>query len=279
MKKTTFITSLFIGLFIGTVSCQSGKAKSSDKEIKESGVDTTVRVAGDLSTEDKRIERKGPFIENDTTVLYECTYQYEGKTFRQKAYIDTNRENKGRLSSFLMFGDEFDKETFDGYMNRYRSNCAQPLKRISMPNLPEDWLPIESYRGKYYFYDMSMYPRKLTDSLFIVKYMDGPYPFALSSYKQIAPAHHQFTMDAISSLSDGAKTNDTLNIYIIDTKRQIAILETNGSKDLCIAADNASQLDYISWICDELPDNSSIEFDKIDYDALLKPFKKHATNE
>jgi hypothetical protein len=214
--------------------------------------------------------KKGPFIENDTTVLYRHTeFDDEGTEFTVKAYIDTDRNsNDFKCYTGMVFND-WDKQNFEENMQWLKQQHPQPFQKHIFPeNFPCNWIPIESYQGKYYLYDMtSCYWHKFTDSLYIINGMEVLL-YIIESCEEISPTHYRVKVNDLYN-----KTLDNIDFYIIDTERKIAVMANGYYKSLVIAQETASMLDLIVWITGDMPDDDDIGFDKIDYNKLLDDFQ------
>lgn len=139
--------------------------------------------------------------------------------FYHAVYVETNRNSEyyNQLADFSFT----DSENLDEYNKGFKRKGIR-LSKINTTDLPTEWVPLYQYKNKYYVYSPSepgnLNRRILNDSLLICWYLDGPYPYALSSVKKIADTIYSITTKELFINTDVFAKPEILNIYIIDKK-------------------------------------------------------------
>lgn len=285
MKRSILFIMLVAGLLTGMMSCTS-KAVS-NKQADSTATDSinltlieTVPVQTNNSTNSVikdtfSYEKKGPFVENDTTFLYRFATNNDGYYCFEDAYIERDRQSKryqqvlNYASTYLL--NHWDVEHFDYELKYLKEKHPQSFPKHTLSDdFPRNWIPIRSFQNTYYISELSAcYTSFFTDSLYIKKDMDGPIPYIIQSFKQVSPTHYLFDLIRHDNLSH-------LDLQIIDTERKIAVITTVDQENerkwqtLYIAKDTAPLLDAICWNSTDMPEEFHVDFDKIDFETLLK---------
>lgn len=237
-------------------------ALSDTVQVKDSSV---VSVVSDSQTDDSLGEATG-----DTVFLL----RNKTKDYYHAIYIEKNRQSK--FYQWLTdFGfDNYDKEEFDTYYRGIKDDSSIKIKRFNRSDLPSEWVPLYSLKGRYYLYapsDWGNAGRKIiTDSTLVFWFMDGPYPIPLSSFRK--NSNNQYALTGIGRHSfDSARTQ--LIIHMIDSKNKIAVWEfpaesTRYRYRLYVARENAPNFDMVVNYCKDAK-QMEFSFDQIDYSKLL----------
>lgn len=236
----------------------------------------------DSTTNDTvRINKKGPFVENDTVFLYRYASNTDGDYNFKDFYIETNRQSKSyqkvleKVAAVSNNVTEWNIDHVNAQLKQIKEFHPAPLTKHPIPKqMQEGWMPLHSFQGKYYINDLDVFHMFwITDSLYIRNYMDGPTYYIIQSFKEISPGHYQFSKAYRNSV-------DNIDIYMIDEKRKIAVFvksspgENYSNKGLFVAQETADLFDLIACRSRDMPINE-VEYDEIDFDALLKPFKEN----
>lgn len=228
-----------------------------------------------------RFNKKGPFVENDTVFLSRYGDNTNGYYKFKDVYIESNRQSKNyqkvlkHIASINNNINEWNINNVKEHLKFIKKDYSGPLAKhpISV-NLPEAWTPLRSFQGKYYINELdTYYTFWLTDSCYVRNYMDGPFHTIIQSFKKISPKHYQFRI----AYSDHF---NYIDLYMIDDMRKIAVVieSTPGGahewKGLFVSAETVHLFDLIAYHSSDMPDDE-VEYDEIDFDALLKPFKEN----
>lgn len=301
MKHTFIFIGLTVGLLFGMMSCTSKSPGSNTQtvamadnnntnvEITEviptQSVDTVEATLTDsivstptdsLKKSIYRYAKKGPFVENDTTFLYRsATNAYNGCPEYEDIYIERDRQSKSYqqvlnyASTYL--SDHSDVEDFDYQLKYLREKHPQAFPKHTLSDdFPKTWIPICSFQNTYYMNELyAYYTSFFTDSLYIKRDMDGPVPYIIQSFKRVSPTHYLFDLIRYDNRCH-------LDLQIIDAERKIAIITTDDQESgrkwhtLYIAKDTAPLLDAICWNSTDMPEDTNVDFDEIDFDSLFK---------
>lgn len=202
------------------------------------------------------------------------------RDYYHKVYVEQNRQSPfySNLMDFKM-----DKSELDEYKGNYRSlkkDFPAPLTKYDLQGLPKEWIPLYKYKGKYYVYSPSEEGnegrRIITDSTMVYWFMDGPNPQPLLSVKRIKENIWYLNVNSYFKHINGFpdRPDAKLIIHIIDPKNKIAIWEDKNQPEtdryeLYIPKACAQDFDMIvnRSLQTKVPE---FQFDKIDYNALLK---------
>lgn len=217
------------------------------------------------------------FVRNDTLILYENTYRVGNDVETQKAYVETNPDSEIVKtiidSSFL----QSDQSEYENTLSKLKNQYPDYFRKHTLGNFPTHWIPLSSYRGRYYIYELeAYYPCYFTDSVFVRVYMDGSYPSILKRFEKKSETHYQAQIiDLFSSCSD---KSETLDFYLIDADAGITVMRQQcgceEKKDvqykLMVPAEKARNFDIIAWKTRfEMPDDRNLVFDKLDFNKLI----------
>nr|WP_067059607.1 hypothetical protein [Mucilaginibacter sp. L294] len=196
------------------------------------------------------------------------------KGFYHAVYIEKNREAKAykRLLDFKY--DHYDSISYNENYKILKVKFKKPLKKYDVASLGQGWLPLYSYKGKYYLYAPSDWgntgKRVLTDSTLIYRGADGPDLKPLLSFKKLSDSKYTLTSQPFYQFVK--KSN--INIYIIDPKNMVAVWEDTAVPQdyrygLYVPVQYAQNFDMVRNYCktDKMPE---FDFDKIDFKALIK---------
>ena len=294
MKNITLFMIAAMGLSCGAGSCtskpSSGQQATDNDSLKNTVIASTQAVTTAATPKKLPYEKKGMFVENDTTFLYRYakldTFNNHVSYDYTDAYIETNRESKDwqtvkqRWSNFIY--DEYHQETYDYELKHLHEKFGTPLPTHNCDEIKTTWVPFLSYRGKYYAeFQSSYYGIFINDSLYVQMYMDGPYSCSIQSAEKISPTH--FRLQVRGHAQEKVKQQD---IYIINPECNIAIFsspnpERNNGKEnwLYMAKESAEQLDLITWRSTSMPDISLIGYDEMNADSLLQNYLKQHPDE
>lgn len=284
MKRFAHIALTALPVLLLAVSC-TGRRTADNK--------ATATVAGDLSddsttcvvnpktapepartaTDTARHERRGPFVENDTTFLYRSSvynpeYDY---TSHCSVYIERNRESASHrlLAACSTPGyDDWNRDAYAQSLKFLKERHPEPLPVYSLQECPRTWIPIASFRGAYYVDMFYFYPIWITDSLFVRQMMDGPFPSVIEAFERIGPAHYRFRTTA------GYTDVERVDLYIVEPVRKIAVFAfANGQEvlfhGLYAPLETACQMELVEWDCTDLPAGDEVDWDSVDYEALI----------
>ena len=165
---------------------------AADSAVAETAVAPVCDSIPEANPEARNFERHGPFVENDTTFLYQSSvYDPEhDRTSHCRAYIEMNRESESYrlLASCTTPGyNDWNRDSFAQYLELLKEQHPEPLPVYSLQECPRAWIPICSYRGKYYVDMLYWYPIWITESLFVRQMMDGPFPSIIDASSASTP--------------------------------------------------------------------------------------------
>lgn len=128
------------------------------------------------------------YAQSDTTFL--------SKNENRKVYIENNRKSE----VFQKLLDPTIQEKAYPELRQYgleelkesekilKQAHPQTITKHNLYELPEDWIALHSYKGKYYVYSPCQIDtptnRWLTDSCLYYKYLDGPFPVIIKSVER-----------------------------------------------------------------------------------------------
>lgn len=279
--KHLFISIGFIaGLLSIAASCTTKNA-ANDLTVSQTTDSTSITLtkdtliqniaSADITKKDTfRYEKKGPFVENDTTFLYRFATNVQGYHCFADIYIEKDRQSESYQRILKCASTYEGNESYDAELKQLKEKHPQSFPKYSLSDLPRTWIPLCSFQNKYYINELdAYYPCWITDSLYIKNYMDGPTPFIIQTFKQISPTHYHFDLMRWDNLSH-------IDLQIIDKERKIAIVTTDEQESnrkwqtLYVAKETAPLFDLIAWYSSDMPNGNEIDFDEIDFDTLLK---------
>lgn len=258
-----------------TAALPAADSAVAETAVAETAVAPVCDSIPEANPEARNFERHGPFVENDTTFLYQSSvYDPEhDRTSHCRAYIEMNRESESYrlLASCTTPGyNDWNRDSFAQYLELLKEQHPEPLPVYSLQECPRAWIPICSYRGKYYVDMLYWYPIWITESLFVRQMMDGPFPSIIDAFERIDPTHYCFRTTA------GYLDIQQVDVYIVDPVRKIAVFAFSGEEPenprylgLYAPPETVREMDLIEWDFTESPDGDEIDWDEPDYEALI----------
>jgi hypothetical protein len=257
---------LIILLLVAFFSCNNKENSSEPVDIKD-----------EVNTIPSETMNDTPYvIELKDTVLNDTTFIHRKITneFYHAIYIDTSQNSKDYNWITNFDFRESESETYNNYYSSHKKehNDDRSLKKS---NLLGGWLPVYQYKEKYYLYAPSeggaIGRRIINDSAFVYWYMDGPLPLSLTSIKKKGKGHYILKMDDFVFEKE---KKETLEIYQIDPKTRLSVFffpeEIERYRyQLYVPKENAHYFDMVVNYCNSQK-QLELEFDKIDFQALLK---------
>lgn len=217
-------------------------------------------------------------VKKDTGFLYRVQRDTP-YPFYHAIYIEKNRQS----NYYKLLQDfRFSKDEQQNYREAMKQNSSH-ITRKHKSGLPEKWVPLYLYKGRYYVYAPSEWGglcrRMLNDSTLIFWFMDGPMPYFLRSV--IKTGENRYTVLSRDYIigQEGFLRPEVLNIYIIDPKNKIAVWEYKSRKEknwqyeLVVPRENIPRFDMIVNYCNT-DKQMEFDFDRIDFKALLARFRK-----
>lgn len=278
MRISIFIFGL---LFAGCMGRRTTDANT-DNSAGTSGsavVRTLAAAACDSLPEadpaNRNFERHGPFVENDTTFLYQSSaydsrYDY---TSYCRVFIERNRQSPSyRLldSCSTPTYDEWNRAAFAQSLLSLKERHPEPLPVHSLGECPRVWIPVSSFRSVYYVDMLDWYPVWICDSLFVRQMMDGPYASLIEAFERVDPTHYRFRTTA------GYRDVQQVDLFIVDSVRKTAVFAfgNDGRNEplyygLYAPLETAREMDLVEWECSELPDGDEVDWDKPDFEELI----------
>ena len=219
---------------------------------------------------DGSTERRGPFVENDTTFLFVHEYPLGSDTNRYKVFIRKGPQPND-IPNFASLSpqNETQWKDFTDMLHMLKKRHPGPLLRhTALEGLPHSWTPVRSFQGNYYVNGFNPYPVWISDSLFVRQTMDGPWPSRISAAERIAPMHYRLRTTA------GYDGIDQVDIYLVDSVRRTAVFafsndrKTEQFQSLYVPFETGIGMDMVDFYSLELPDDE-VEWDEIDFGALI----------
>ncbi|QXV66606.1 hypothetical protein INP83_05865 [Mucilaginibacter sp. 21P] len=172
---------------------------------------------------------------------------------------------------------KFDHYDTVNYKQAYRVlkvRNPKPLKKYDLAGLPNEWLPVYTYRGERYLYAPADWgnadKRMITDSTIIYRGEEGPEPHVLNDFKKIG--NNKYNLKAPPFYQFVKKSN--INIYIIDPKTKLSVWEDTELPPayryrMYVPRQSAGSYNMVVNYCKaaKMPE---FEFDKVNYQALIK---------
>jgi len=202
------------------------------------------------------------------TIFLKRTIMYTPFLDYDAIFIDSSLKEKKIITDFR-FGDFDSASYFDGLIG------LRPLIKHKLPiNFPSKWIRLYSYKGTYYLYHPSEmglnYKFEITDSTTKDFVMEGPLPSRINKISLITPSH------IVIDRSNPWKGR-MVEINIINKEKGIAVFKFRPTK-YSLGFDRVLMVDVTKANLFPLINNYSpynkqfeeFEFDKIDFDKLLK---------
>ena len=224
------------------------------------------------------------FKMNDTTFLVRevkdsVDYGYD---YYNAIYFERNK-NAQEYKWIADFGfSKFDsKKEYQRNINYLKKTLKTKFKKVQLKDIITRWCMLYSYKDSFYMYSPSEYcwnyQFQITDSVVVDKGCERILS-ALDTIIKKSDTHYQLKLKSTRySLQHWEKFIRTINIYIINKKEGIAVFEDDysGKKEynLMINATNINHFPLIVNYCKTDKQFDEFEFDKIDFESLLKKFR------
>ncbi|GGH13813.1 hypothetical protein [Mucilaginibacter phyllosphaerae] len=198
----------------------------------------------------------------------------KGKDFYHAVYIEKDR-NARVYKALLDF--KYDHNDSVAYKANYRVlkiRNRKPLKKYDLEGLPNDWLPLNLYKGKYYLYAPCNWGnagiRHLTDSTLNYYNADGPDPKPILDFKK--QTDRKYNLVSMPFYQFVRSSNIT--IYVIDPKNWITVWEDRSLPldyryRLFVAKEHAASYDMIVNNC-KTERTLEFDFEKVNFKKLIK---------
>lgn len=284
MKRFPHIALTLLSVLLLAVRCTGCRTAYNEASATASGIlsDNSSICAVNRKTapepartapDTARYERRGPFVENDTTFLYQSSV-YDSEydcTSHCRVYIEKNLESSSHrlLAACSSPGyDDWSREAYAQYLKLLKELHPEPFPVFSLQECPRIWIPIASFQGAYYVDMLDFYPIWITDSLFVRQMMDGPYPSVIDAFERIDPTHYRFRTTA------GYTDVKQVDIFIADTLRKIAVFAFSDEQKslfygLYAPLETACGMELVEWDFTDLPDGDEVDWGSVDYEALI----------
>ena len=224
------------------------------------------------------------FKMNDTTFLLRKVSDsiYNGYNFYHAIYFERNKNAK-EYDWIRNFGFDkyYGKNEFRRDVNETKKYLQTELKKIPLKGIVTKWCELKLYKDSFYMYSPSEYCEnsqfEITSSLVIEKGCERTFSI-LDTIIKLSETHYQIKAKAISYQLHPKKYTRTINIYFINKKEGIAVIEGifwDGKGFMLMV--NAANIKHFPLIVNHcITDKTDeFEFDKIDFDSLLKKFRTH----
>jgi hypothetical protein len=209
------------------------------------------------------------FRYNDTLFLERCWIYSD--TGYHAIYFENDKK-----SVFYKYLSDFSIDKWDSTeLLMPARKLIQHVKSNALKSFPLKWNLLYKYQGKYVVYSPSErgedFKLDISDSLLIFYFMEK----AIEPVISFNRSEYVFT---IRSKGIHSKKISITNIYIIDSKKQIAVVEMSFSNDavfyaLMIPAERITEYPFIVNYC-VTDKTDEVEFDLIDYQRLINDFKR-----
>lgn len=283
MKSTPLFLALFFSILMG---CKGTAPTSST--ISEYTFGPFSKSGITVATQPTRIENRGmdewgPLLDHDTIILFRTQYvDRYGTSYRQAAYIDTNRQSYCYTKMMRFLSNEFDSLEFQQNLKLIRSSHPEPFPKFPIgKDICHTWMRLTSYQKHLFLYNMDIaYNVNVTDSMLYLKFMDGVYSYPIKEYHRVSPYIHRFKVQPGIHNEISDKSPIDVELCILDSKHHIAALKF-GDYDptLLVSEKEAPKLDLINWTIGDEPDDEPLReaTDKIDYQTITAPLRHDST--
>ena len=188
---------------------------------------------------------------------------------KQSIYFENNKNSKfyEELKDYEF--DDFDQQTY----NESLKNINQKLNKQKPVFSETKWLPLYSYKNKYYVYNpcdfYTEYKVSINDSTLIDWTGDGPIANLILSQKKLRDNHYEFNLKSYQSRK--------LTIKIIDKRRGIALFKNEYKNEipeylLMVATNKINEFPLIINNCETYKQNE-LKFDEIDIKKLTNDYR------
>jgi len=188
-------------------------------------------------------------------------------------YIEHNRRDPFRLGATDFNPDSNEKSEYKANYLQAKGHYPHRFKSFDLHSLSRQWVPLYLYKGRYYLYVPSEWGlldrRTITDSAIVYWPVDGPTPFPIVDAKKTDATTYEFKMHSTYD-----NKFDDVKIHIVDPSSQMAVWESPRDTSayryqLFVPLAHAGNFDIIINYC-RGHKTGEFNFDKIDYEALLK---------
>jgi len=203
---------------------------------------------------------------NDDTIFI---FKDEKLGAKQSIYFDKNQNSKvyNELKKFEFH--QFDKESYESSLKNIQQNLKHEKPKIN----ETEWIPLYSYKNKYYVYYpcdfYNYYKLSINDSTLIDWTGEGPIANQILSQKKIKKNQYDFELKGYQKRK--------LIIQVIDSEKGIAIFENQYENEkpefhLMVSANKINQFPLIINNC-EMNKQNELDFDKIDEQKLINDYR------
>jgi hypothetical protein len=210
-------------------------------------------------------------IVNDTFFIKRDIYK---DTIVCNIFIDSNKKSSNY--GWVWGLDKTDSNNVKYYISEILKKHFA-LKKINTYGLATEWRPVYQLHSKYYLYQPSDSGNKgtriLSDSLFMIYYMDGYSPQAIES---VTKENNYLFKIKLHDYLKQLNTPSDLTIYVIDPKSKLAIWEykTGPSTTYELMVPKENEKLYSSVIIhSEISKQQEFDFEKVDYQKLINRVK------
>lgn len=200
----------------------------------------------------------------------------------KNVFIMSNRSSVfyKRITDFTM--DNYEIGSYVNSIKEQTQGNRIQLKKHDMQGLPQNWVKVIAYKGKYYPY---LYERlggeryQINDSAMVNYWMDGPVAKPIAVVKKLSSETYEVRLKAYLHFDDKVlphlnNREDTIRIYFISQKNDIAVFKELGNDDyeyrLMIDAD---KINNYPILVSYDPNNRTVPFrdiDSIDFKRLIR---------
>lgn len=248
-------------------AAETGFATGSDAPAGTSprGAETAATSANSRST----TAPAAPFLRDDT--LFFCDYSRcdsaDGFRYRCRVFVDKDRRsaNYARIRTATALDVEPNRRDFETLTAALRDKYTGQMRRHDRQGCPEAWQRLASVAGTCYLDGRTVYPIRITDSLFVEQMQDGPWPSLIESFEAPAPGHWRFR---VRTLHGEVRRFD---LYLADNLRGVAVLEERDGTEryrLLAAGEVSPHFDLLVWENSEMPSGNEVPYDPVDFEAL-----------
>ena len=173
------------------------------------------------------------------------------------------------ITDFKIDGSK--KKFYKEALGQIPKERGHALKKHNRLGLPQNWVQMVYYEGKYYPYYHSLIGDErlqINDSTRVDYFADGPLPVKVIDIKRISPLHYELVWGYDDNVWE-------VNIYIIDKENQIAVFdygdkETTYRYNLMVNADSVKKFPImVSYVSSGLQQLVSCDSVAIDYKKMI----------
>lgn len=170
---------------------------------------------------------------------------------------------------------EHEMNAYNTSIDRIKTNELSRIFDVDNLGLKRNWLPVYRHDNQYYTYAPSDWgncgKRMITDSTFVIWYMDGPYPLPIHDIARTSERSYELKLN-----DDGLRESRAmkLNVYELNNPQYVWMFEFdygNGNKrhELYVPIEDANKLDLL---VNHSPFDKAMEyeFDELNIEEILK---------